>query len=136
MPYKDGSLSRGQRAFALEFATNGGDQAKAEKKAKLAKNSGYAILRVPEVQLEIHKTQKAAMVGLLPIATETILKNMKSNNAAVSEKAAEFVWNTLHIRSESQLHSMMDAVGGRRVREDGEPFPPEAFAQCRQLPAE
>lgn len=28
--------------------------------------------------------------------------------------SAEFVWNTLHTRSESNLYSMMDAVGGRR----------------------
>ncbi len=105
MPLKDGSLTRGEQAFAMAFAALG-DVAKAEKQAGIATNHGYAVLKRPEVQREIVAQQTARLTAeALPLAVQTLVNVMGSDKApaAARVQAAKVVLDrTLGANGEGQ----------------------------------
>jgi hypothetical protein len=112
MPLKDGSLTRGEQAFAMAYAELG-DVKAAEKKAGIATNHGYAVLKRPEVQREIVAQQTARMTAeALPLAVQTLINVMGSEKApaAARVQAAKVVLDrTLGANGEGQakdIHEM------------------------------
>lgn len=112
MPLKDGSLTRGEQAFAMAYAELG-DVKAAEKKAGIATNHGYAVLKRPEVQREIVAQQTARMTAeALPLAVQTLINVMGSEKApaAARVQAAKVVLDrTLGAAGEGQakdIHEM------------------------------
>ncbi len=86
MPYKDGSLTRGEQAFAVAYAELG-NVAAAEKKAGIAATSGYHVLKRPEVQREIVAQQTARMTAeALPLAVQTLINVMQSDKAPAAAR--------------------------------------------------
>ena len=86
MPYKDGSLTRGEQAFAVAYAELG-NVAAAEKKAGIAATSGYHVLKRPEVQREIVAQQTARMTAeALPLAVQTLINVMGSDKAPAAAR--------------------------------------------------
>ena len=86
MPLKDGSMTRGEREFAIAYAALG-NVALAEKKAGIAVNHGYAVLKRPEVQREIVAQQTARMTAeALPLAVQTLINVMGSDKAPAAAR--------------------------------------------------
>lgn len=112
MPLKDGSLTRGEQAFAIAYAELG-NVAAAEKKAGIAPTHGYNVLKRPEVQREIVAQQTARMTAeALPLAVQTLINVMGSEKApaAARVQAAKVVLDrTLGAAGEGQakdIHEM------------------------------
>ncbi len=86
MPRKDGSMTRGEQEFAIAYAALG-NVAQAEKKAGIAVNHGYAVLKRPEVQREIVAQQTARMTAeALPLAVQTLINVMGSDKAPAAAR--------------------------------------------------
>lgn len=86
MPLKDGSLTRGEQAFAIAFAALG-NVAAAEKKAGIGENCGYSVLKRPEVQREIVAQQTARLTAeALPLAVQTLVNVMQSDKAPAAAR--------------------------------------------------
>ena len=112
MPYKDGSLTPKESAFAEAFV-KWGDRALAEKEAGLAQNYGYKMLARPEVLAEIRTREQATLVAeALPEAVRTLILVMRSDKApaAARVQAAKVVLDrTLGATAESgskDLHEL------------------------------
>ena len=112
MPLKDGTLTRGEQAFAIAYAELG-NVAAAEKKAGIAATHGYHVLKRPEVQREIVAQQTARMTAeALPLAVATLINVMQSDKAPAAARvaAAKVVLDrTLGANGEGQakdLHEM------------------------------
>lgn len=86
MPLKDGSMTRGEQAFAIAYAELG-NVAAAEKKAGIAATHGYHVLKRPEVQREIVAQQTARMTAeALPLAVQTLINVMGSDKAPAAAR--------------------------------------------------
>lgn len=127
MPLKDGSLTRGEQAFAMAYAALG-DVAQAERRAGIAENHGYAVLKRPEVQREITAQQTARLTAeALPLAVQTLINVMGSDKApaAARVQAAKVV-----------LDRTLGATGDGQVKEIHELTPAELAQAISSLEAQ
>lgn len=86
MPFKDGSLTRGEKAFIDSYSEHG-DRKKAEKAAGFRPGSGYAVLARPEIQKQIVQHQTARLTSdALPAAVETLIEIMQNKKAPAAAR--------------------------------------------------
>lgn len=127
MPLKDGSLTRGEQAFAIAYAELG-NVAAAEKKAGIAPTTGYHVLKRPEVQREITAQQTARLTAeALPLAVQTLVNVMGSDKApaAARVQAAKVV-----------LDRTLGAAGEGQAKEIHELTPDELAQAISSLEAQ
>ncbi len=88
MPWKDGSLTKGEQAFAIAFADHG-DRAKAEEAAGLTPGYGYKVLLRPEVQREIRAREEAKLLAEgLPVAVQGLIDVITSPKSPAASRVA------------------------------------------------
>ena len=98
MPDRAGRLTRGEQDFLAAYSSNGFDRAAAEKKAKLAPRSGYAVLARPEIQRQIVAAQLARLTNdALPLAVDTVISVMTNEKAPAAARvtAAKVVFDRI-----------------------------------------
>ncbi len=87
MRTRNGALTVQQSTFLKAYVENGGDRAKAERKAGYKAGCGYDVLRKPDVQRQIIQHQAARLASdALPIAVSTLIEIMTNGKAPAAAR--------------------------------------------------
>lgn len=88
MPWKDGSLTRGELAFSEAFVKLG-NREEAEKAAGLTPGYGYKVLLRPEVQREIRAREEARLISEgLPVGLDALIDVAKNPKSPAASRVA------------------------------------------------
>ena len=127
MPYKNGEMTKGEKAFLAAYLDTG-DRAKAEKAAGLSATYGYQVLARPEVQAQYVEAVLSRMkTEAAPLAVKTLIEIMGSAKApaAARVQAAKIV-----------LDRTLPEAGGGGTKEIEEMTPAELSAAIQALEAQ